>query len=315
MTAQSKPPFLKVTVAILTYNRAEFLRQTLAGIADQEFPRDYFEVIVVDNNSTDNTREVVASFAVQPLAPRYVLETNQGLDHARNRAIKEARGEIIVFGDDDILVPREWLAQMTIPLMADHARKIGAMGGEVMPVFPDGLPPWVAEWHAPLKFRADTGVLDPRHSPMGANLAIPRWVFEQLGAFSTALDRSGKSLFSGGDAEMIRRIRAVGLEVWFAPGAAVKHQMPASRTTFRYAARHAFDSARSRVVDRASQGAAGGYLLSRFAANLFKAPAFGLLGVGNGLIFRTGEAKKAFVRAWRSCGYLYQTPRSLFGKL
>jgi glycosyltransferase involved in cell wall biosynthesis len=315
MANPSKPPFLKVTVAILTYNRADFLRQTLAGIADQDFPRDYYEVLVVDNNSRDHTRQVVESFANQPLAPRYILEPQQGLDYARNRAIAEARGEIIVFGDDDILVPREWLAQMTVPLMADHARRVGALGGEVIPVFPDGLPPWVAEWHAPLKFRADTGVLDPRHSPMGANLAIPRWVFDQLGKFSTALDRSGKSLFSGGDAEIIRRIRAAGLEVWFAPGAAVKHQMPATRTTFRYAARHAFDSARSRVVDRVGQGAAGGYLVSRFTVNLFKAPAFALLGVFNGIIFRTGEAKKAFVRAWRSCGYLYQAPRSLFGKI
>src|SRR5262245_22029298 len=107
MAPSSRSPFLKVTVAILTYNRAEVLRQTLTTIADQDFPRDYYEVLVVDNNSRDRTRDVVAEFASQPLAPRYILETNQGLDHARNRAIAESRGEIIVFADDDILVPRQ----------------------------------------------------------------------------------------------------------------------------------------------------------------------------------------------------------------
>jgi glycosyltransferase involved in cell wall biosynthesis len=308
-------PSLKVTVAIPTYNRAAFLRQTLAGLVTQQFPRDHFEILVLDNNSKDDTRAVVAEFARSTPAPRYILETRQGLDYARNRAIAEARGEIVVFGDDDILVQPDWLAQMAVPLLADAAQRIGAVGGEVIPVFPDGLPPWVAEWHSPLSFRADLGPLEARHSPMGANLAFPRWVFEKLGVFHTALDRAAGNYFSGGDSEMIRRVRQGGYEVWFAPAAAVKHQMPASRTTFRYASRHAFDSARSRVIDRAGQPGAKGYLAGRFVGNLFKAFGFALLALLVLLTLRTGDAKKALVRAWRSCGYLYQIPRSLVGKI
>lgn len=309
-------PAVKVTVAIPTYNRADFLRQTLAGIAAQHFPRDHFEVLVIDNNSTDHTKTVVAEFAHAHPAPRCVHEPQQGLDYARNRAIAEARGEIIVFGDDDILVQPDWIAQMAVPLLADAgAQRIGAVGGEVIPVFPDGLPDWVREWHAPLAFRADTGPLEARHSPMGANLAFPKWVFDQLGAFHTALDRAAGNYFSGGDSEMLRRVRAAGLEVWFSPAAAVQHQMPASRTTFRYARRHAFDSARSRVIDRAGQPGAAGYLAGRFVGNLAKALGFALVALLNAAIFRTGAAKKALVRAWRSCGYLYQIPRALFGQL
>ena len=306
---------IKVTVAIPTYNRADFLRQTLAGVAEQQFPRDHFEVLVIDNNSRDHTRATVESFAYSSPAPRYILETRQGLDYARNRAIAEARGEILIFGDDDILVQPDWLAQMAVPLLADPARRIGAVGGEVIPVFPDGLPDWVREWHAPLAFRPDAGPLDARHSPMGANLAFPKWVFDQLGPFHTMLDRAAGNYFSGGDSEMIRRVREAGLEVWFAPAAAVKHQMPASRTTFRYARRHAFDSARSRVIDRAAQPGATTYLAGRLLANIGKMLGFSLLALFNALIFRTGPAKKALVRAWRSCGYLYQIPRSLCGKI
>lgn len=306
---------IKVTVAIPTYNRADFLRQTLAGIVAQQFPRDHFEVLVIDNNSSDHTRAVVAEFAAAKPAPRYVPEPQQGLDYARNRAIAEARGDIVLFGDDDILVAPDWIAQMAVPLLADPARRIGAVGGEVIPVFPDGLPDWIREWHAPLAFRADTGPLPPQHSPMGANLAFPKWVFEQLGPFHTALDRAAGNYFSGGDSEMIRRVREAGLDVWFAPAAAVKHQMPASRTTFRYARRHAFDSARSRVIDRAGQPGAAGYLLGRLPANVAKALGFALLALLNAIVFRSGAAKKALVRAWRSCGYLYQIPRSLLGKV
>jgi glycosyltransferase involved in cell wall biosynthesis len=310
-----QPAAIKVTVAIPTYNRADFLRQTLAGITTQQFPRDHFEVLVIDNNSTDHTRAVVEEFASARPAPRHIQETKQGLDYARNRAIAEAQGEIIVFGDDDILVQPDWLAQIAVVLLADNARRIGAVGGEVIPVFPDGLPEWVREWHSPLAFRSDTGPLEARHSPMGANLSFPRWVFKELGPFHTALDRSAGNYFSGGDAEMIRRVRAAGLEVWFSAAAAVKHQMPASRTTFRYAARHAFDSARSRVIDRAEQPGAIAYLAGRFLANVAKSVGFGLLSAGAGLVGQTGTAKKALVRAWRSCGYLSQIPRSLIGKI
>lgn len=307
---------IKVTVAIPTYNRADFLRQTLAGIVAQQFPRDHFEVLVIDNNSKDHTRAVVAEFASAHPAPRYLQESRQGLDYARNRAIAEARGEIVLFADDDILVQPDWLAQMAVPLLADGGqRKIGAVGGEVIPVFPDGLPDWVREWHAPLAFRPDAGPLEKKHSPMGANLAFPKWVFAELGLFHTALDRAAGNYFSGGDSEMVRRVRAAGLEVWFSPGAAVKHQMPASRTTFRYAARHAFDSARSRVIDRAGQPGAMGYLIGRMPANAAKALGFALLALLNFIVFRPGAAKKALVRAWRSCGYVYQVSRSLFGKV
>jgi hypothetical protein len=204
---------------------------------------------------------------------------------------------------------------MVAPLLADTGRRIGAVGGEVIPVFPDGLPDWVREWHAPLAFRTDAGPLESRHSPMGANLAFPKWVFARLGPFHTALDRAAGNYFSGGDSEMIRRVRAAGLEVWFAPAAAVQHQMPASRTTFRYAARHAFDSARSRVIDRAGQPGSAGYFVGRFTANIAKVLGFALLALLNGLVLRTGAAKKALVRAWRSCGYLYQIPRSVFGRV
>jgi glycosyltransferase involved in cell wall biosynthesis len=310
----------RITVAIPTYNRARLLRQTLAGVTRQDFPADRYEVIVIDNNSRDDTRAAVAAFVAARPAPRHVLETKQGLDHARNRAIAEARGEIIVLADDDILVESDWLRELVGPLLADPARRIGVVGGEVVPVFPDGLPPWIAEWHAPLAFRPDAGPLPPRDLPMGANLAFPRWVFDRVGIFTTALDRSGRNYFSGGDSEMIRRVRAAGLEVWFAPKARVRHQMPASRTTFRYAARHAFDSARSRVVDRVTDlhgtgRPAAGYLASRFLTNAGKVAAFALLALLHVVVQRPGDAKKALVRAWRSCGYLCQILRSARGKV
>ncbi len=313
-------PSLPVTVALITYNRARFLRETLAGVVRQNYPTDRWELLVIDNASTDDTRQVVASFAGSRPSPRWILETRQGLDHGRNRAVQEARGDILVLADDDILVESDWLAQLVAPFSRDDGHKIGVVGGEVMPVFPDGIPRWLEGSHRPLAFRRDDGPLPPTQTPMGANFAFPREVFQRFGVFNADLDRQGASLFGGGDSEMIRRLRHGGLEVWFAPGAKVLHQIPARRLTFRYAARHAFDSARSRVVDRVKslrdQGRpAAGFLASRAAGSLLKLAGFVLLAAAQGICLRTGEAKRALVRAWRSCGYLYQIARSSAGKV
>jgi glycosyltransferase involved in cell wall biosynthesis len=312
-------PTPHVTVAVLTYNRSRLLRETLAGIVRQNYPAGRWELLVVDNNSTDDTRDVVSSFFSAVPPPRLVVETRQGLDHARNRAIDEARGDILVLADDDILVEQDWLAQLVGPFSSDNAHRIGVVGGEVVPVFPDGLPSWLEGAHRPLAFRSDPGPLQPGQAPMGANFAFPKWVFARFGKFDTNLDRQGERLFGGGDSEMIRRLRATGLEAWFAPGAKALHQISASRLTFEYAKRHAFDSARSRVLDqvrtlRGSGRSPLGFLVSRAATSLLKVFGFLLLALAWAVIFRTGAAKAALVRAWRSCGYLFQIARSAAGK-
>jgi len=336
-----------ITVGVATYNRAAVLRQMLACLVWQEYPRTRLELLVIDNNSPDNTREVVAEFEMptadgdeeQPALSPNLQETNvpqtqpahavrtihepkQGLGHARNRAIAEARGDIIVLPDDDILMEPDWLQTLCAPLIAEWReghQKIGCVAGEVVPVFPDGLPDWIREWHGPQGFRSATegaGAIPKTAYPMGANFAFPRWVFERLGVFSTELDRKGASFFGGGDREMLRRIHDAGCAVWFVPAASVLHQMPASRTTFRYAARHAFDSARGRVVERTRLGSGKlGYLVSRFFGNVLKAVGFGLVALGCTLLLRRGAAKKALVRAWRCYGYLYQISRTLFGRV
>jgi len=332
MTAANRETLPLITVGVATYKRAAVLRQMLDCLVRQDYPPDRLELLVIDNNSPDNTQEVVAEFervsnatSADTRKPthvvRYILESKQGLGHARNRAIAEARGEIIVLPDDDILMEPDWLRTLCASLIAEWRegrQTVGCVAGEVLPVFPNGLPDWIREWHGLQGFRSaeeGAGPLPKTAYPMGANFGFPRWVFERLGIFSTELDRKGASFFGGGDREMLRRIHEADFAVWFVPAASVLHQMPASRTTFRYAARHAFDSARSRVVERARLGRKSSYLVSRFFGNALKALGFAFVALGCALLFRLGAAKKALVRAWRCCGYLYQIPRSLFGRV
>ncbi len=305
------PPCL-VTVAIPTYNRAPILRQTLATLAGQTLPADRWELLVIDNRSTDDTAAVVAAFGGASPAPRYVLESEQGLNHARNRAIAEARGQVIVFGDDDILVRPDWVERMSAPLLADEAGRIGALGGEVIPIFPDGVPDYVKIWHRPLRFRPDLGPAGARAMPMGANVAFPRDVFARHGMFRADLDRKGGSLLSGGDSEMIQRLRHAGLEIWFCPEAEVQHQMPASRMAFRYVARHAFDNGRSAVLERGRNSP--GFLIGRFFANLLKLLAQVLLVPLSAITLQFTAMRRAVVRGVRAAGYLYEILRIASGR-
>jgi glucosyl-dolichyl phosphate glucuronosyltransferase len=312
-------PSLRVTVAVITYNRSRQLRQALGGILRQDYPADRWELLVIDNNSGDDTKDVVASFVTASPAPRRIVETRQGLDFGRNRAVEEAKGDLIVLVDDDILVEPDWLAQLVAPFSSESAHKIGVVGGEVEPVYPDGIPDWQRGAHRPLRFRSDPGPLPPNQAPMGANFAFPKWVFVRFGRFDTRLDRKGTRLFGGGDSQMIRRLRSVGLEAWFVPGARVLHQIPAGRLTLGYSLRHAFDSARSRVADqmqmlRESGATPLGFMASRAAASALKFAGFLLLSAACMLAFRSGAARRSFVRAWRSFGYLYQICRAAIGR-
>jgi GT2 family glycosyltransferase len=306
---------LTVTIAIPTYRRPALLQQTLEGLVQQDYPAEQLEILILDNNSRDETRAVVERFAGARHVPRYLLETQQGANFARNRAIAEAKGEVVVFGDDDILIGPDWVREIVRPFAENPPGRVGAVGGEVTPVFPEGCPPWVEVFHGPQAFRTEAGPLRPGQVPMSASLAFLRRTFAELGGFDTTVGRKGSVIFGGDENLAIRRLQQAGYEVWFAPKARALHQMPASRTTFRYARRHAFDSARSRVIDRSGQPGAAGYLAGRLVGNLFKALGFALLSLLNALIFRSGAAKKALVRAWRSCGYLYQISRSLVGKI
>ncbi len=303
-----------VSIIIPTYRRARWLRETLATLVAQDYPADRFEIVIVDNNSPDETKAVVAEFAAAKKAPRHVLETRQGANFARNRGVNESTGEILVFGDDDILARPDWLREMVAPFVADPAGRIASVGGEVVPVFPEGCPDWVRGFHGPQALRPDTGPTREGQVPMSANLAFRREALMGIGLFDTSVTREGGKQFSSDENVLTRKLRAAGREIWFAPAAVVQHQMPAGRTTFAYVRRHAFDSARSRVIDRVSAGAATGYLLSRLPGNLVKAVGFTLAAGLHALVGRGGAARRALVRAWRSCGYLYQIPRSLMGK-
>ncbi len=238
----SLPPLAPVlTVLICTYNRSALLRQTLDSLALMDGISEPWDVVVVDNNSTDDTREVVASLIPTfPVSLRYLREPRQGKSHALNTGIAATPARIVAFTDDDVVVSRRWLAEAVAPLVARE--DVDYTGGPVRAIWGAPRPRWLpAEnsnlWGtiAVLDYGPDPFVFeDRRRIPIGANLAVRRSVFDRAGVFNPTLGRTGRSLLGQEQAEFFYRTRCAGIRGLYIPAMELEHHVPAVRLTQHY---------------------------------------------------------------------------------
>jgi glycosyltransferase involved in cell wall biosynthesis len=229
---------VKVSVIICTYNRAKTLGGAVESVAVQSLPDSLaWEIVVVDNNSPDQTRQVVEDLQRQyPERIRYVLERKQGISHARNAGIMAAEGEILAFLDDDETAGPDWLQNLTANL---HTSEWAGSGGRVLPPTSSALPSWLS-----IKSSFASGPLaafdlglepGPLNEPaFGANMAFRKEVFEKYGGFRTDLGRIGKSMISNEDTEFGRRVMAAGLRLRYEPSALTYHPVEESRLKKQY---------------------------------------------------------------------------------
>jgi glycosyltransferase involved in cell wall biosynthesis len=220
-----------MSVVICTHDRAHYLRTALASLARQTFPRDAFEVVVVDNRSTDDTPAVIAA---AELPVRRVYEPTLGLCHARNTGWQEARAPWVAYFDDDAVADPGWLAALHAALAGDP--RIGVVGGPVRPIWEAPRPAWLGDAAAHALTILDWGeaheIVDLDAEWLaGANMAVPRAVLAEVGGFNPALDRVGHNMLSSGDVYLERQVQARGYRVWYDPAAAVGHVVPPGRLT------------------------------------------------------------------------------------
>lgn len=228
---------MDASVIVCTYNRAASLAQTLRCLAAQQVRPDLvWEVVVVDNNSRDDTRSVVqAASALNPLV-RYEFESSQGLSHARNHGIEVSQGRVILFTDDDVCPEPDWVATV----LSEMDRLLcDACGGYIAPVWEKTPPAWLTErFYGYLAIRMDTRgpfpITEAADAPFGANMAFRRHVFEKVGAFDTNRGRKGAELASGEDGELFERILKAGFKAMWLPNARVHHKVEAFRVEKRY---------------------------------------------------------------------------------
>jgi glycosyltransferase involved in cell wall biosynthesis len=241
MTTANRPT-LDVSVLICTYNRAALLGEMLDSLAAMRDSGTYsWEVIVVDNNSTDATRAAIESRqAAFPVPLRYIFESRQGKSIALNTGIEASTAQIILFTDDDQRVTDNWIDESCAPLFRDPA--LGYTGGPVRPIWDAARPAWLSldepRLLGPLgmfDYGSEPFIFEDRQrSAPGGNMAVRRTVIDRIGMFSPDLGRTGGSLLGQEQAEFFCRSREAGARGLYVPTMEVYHHVPPSRMTKSY---------------------------------------------------------------------------------
>jgi glucosyl-dolichyl phosphate glucuronosyltransferase len=228
-----------ISAIVCTYNRSHLLREALAGITAQQTDGLRYEVIVVDNNSTDDTRRVAEAFAGAGRgALRYVLERQQGVSHARNAGIAASSAPVLAFFDDDVTVPNDWLSKIKRAL--DGNGNVDYVGGKVLPRWRVAPPRWLVPEHwAPIAvqdYGDESFILDGASTRglISANLAIRRRSLDEVGWFRPELQRVRDGIGSMEDHELLERMARAGKRGLYAPEIVVWADVPEARMTRSY---------------------------------------------------------------------------------
>jgi hypothetical protein len=226
-----------VSVAICTWNRARLLEGTLAGFVELSIPPGVeWELLVVNNNCTDETDEVIARFEGR-LPIRRFQEPDPGLSRARNRAIAEASGELLLWTDDDVLVDEDWLASYV--QAATRFPSAAFFGGVIEPQFEVEPPAWIvcntarlADPFAILQLGPETRALGNGEVVLGANMAIRAWAFRDF-QFDVRFGVRGASRIGGEEVYVQELVEQGHFGAWVG-SARVRHVISADRLTVEY---------------------------------------------------------------------------------
>lgn len=239
----------KYSILICTFNRDRYIKYALQHVLNLEFTSSEYEVVVINNNSTDNTEKICREVMNKNrnININYIVETNQGLSYARNAGIKYANGDYIIFIDDDAFVRNDYLLNLDNFLI--NFPDFIAGGGKIIPVYERDKPKWMNSFLYPLIAAMDMGdsvkIFDKGKFPLGANMFYKKGVFNDIGYFKINLGRKGDILEGGEEKDFIARLKKTGTIVYYVPDVVVYHMIPDNRLTFDYIKKQAVGIGRS----------------------------------------------------------------------
>ena len=235
-----------VSVVVCTYDNSSSLAETLASLAAVETPDELrWELVVVDNNSADDTRTVAERHLARfPTAARYVFEPRQGVAHARNRGIREARGELLFYLDDDVTVHPAWLRALHRCFLETRA---DAVGTRIERRWQCPRPYWCSDEIAGFLVEQDFGRervhwTCARRFLVTASIGFRVEALRRHGGFRCDLGRRGRSLLGGEDAELYHRLRRSDHTIMYEPQAIAYHSVVPDRVTMDYARRWFYET-------------------------------------------------------------------------
>lgn len=223
---------MKISVIVCTHNRVHYLERAIGSLCAQTLPREHFEILLVDNASTDGTAAWAEKRCLDTPNLVYLHEPALGLSNARNVGWRAAKAELAAFFDDDAVANKTWL-ETIVRRFQEHDERLAVVAGHVYPLWEAPPPDWLVPglW-APLAL-LDLGtndlVMDPDHYFVGANMTIRKSALARVGGFSSALGRKGDRLLSNEEVHLKWLLERAGYYALYAPDVVVGHTVPAER--------------------------------------------------------------------------------------
>jgi len=228
-----------ISVIICTYNRQKYIYNVLKSVAENELPRSEYEIVLVNNNSTDNTEQECRRFQddYPEVNFHYCVETNQGLSYARNCGIRQSAGDLLAYVDDDATVNKEYLSTYA-RFFADHPDAVAA-GGPILPVYETEEPSWMTHYTRQLitgkLYLGDKEREFPGGAfPGGGNACYRKSVFDTVGLFNVVLGRKGNSLIGAEEKDLFDKMTTNGMHFYYLPNAILYHIIPPHKLTQDY---------------------------------------------------------------------------------
>lgn len=229
----------EISVVICTYNRAVYLPEALGSLYNQTIGKDQFEVIIVNNNSTDQTEQVCKSFIEQHKDAHiyYINESQQGASFARNRGAALAKGSLLCFMDDDAIAKSNYL-ELILTFFKEH-KDAGGLGGRIIPRYIPEEPKWMSHFVSSLvgnfDYSKEVCVFSPNKYPLESNMIIKKLDFDQVKGFNTALPGVKGTLRIGGEGkEFFLKLKAIGRTIYYHPDVIIEHVVETQKLTSEY---------------------------------------------------------------------------------
>jgi len=235
-----------ITVVVPTYNGAEYIADCIESLINQKKVDSLsYEILVIDNNSTDNTIDIVNHYCSKYKNIKLIREINQGLSHVRNRGYLESKSEYIAYIDDDCTASANWVANIINSIKSVEPKPV-VIGGKILPRFKSQQPAWFSEeletftWGSSKRFLTDK----EREGFYGANIVIQRKVLVQYGGFNISFGMKGEGIGLGEEIDLFNRIYEEHPFFWYDPDIYVNHLIKDEFFKINYRLRRAWETGR-----------------------------------------------------------------------
>lgn len=232
-------PFISVVVC--TYNREDLITGCLDSLADQTADSSSFEVLVIDNNSTDNTNHLVRNYS-RLSNLRLISEPMQGLSHARNRGLQEAEGDYVAYLDDDARAESHYI-QNILKLLGQFSDTVDCYGGPILPFYTTEKPAWFKDEYETMHLHKTTGFQKFGKTFSGSNMIWRKSLLVELGGFNPEFGMSGEKMILGEETHLFNKLWSTQKpRLYYSSDLLVYHWVPPEKMTVRYRLKRAYAS-------------------------------------------------------------------------